>query len=146
MKNITRLALAFAVAAIACLAPMAHADEAQLVAPSETGVQPERLYYYVDEEGSGTMFVKDGPKYSGGRKIYVEISQNGYTYSGQGWRSFATEEGQWLAQCQFWVYGNGVSAKFKGQICVMKGYVAGYGDYFLYGSGSPHWWQCTLDF
>jgi hypothetical protein len=145
MKNITRLALAFAVAAIACLSPMAHADdEAQLVG---SGIQPERYYSYQDKDGEGTMVVKDGPKYSWGRPISVTIYQNGYTFYGEGKRSLASEDTGWFAYCEFWVYGSGIKAKFKGSIPVAKPESQGSGgggEYFLNGSGSPYSWICAL--
>jgi hypothetical protein len=144
MKNITRLALAFAVAAIACLSPMAHAeDEAQLVGSS---IPSERYYDYYDKDGYGSMFVKDGPKYSWGRPIDVTISQNGKSFSGKGWRSLTSEENNWLAKCEFWVYGDGVKAKFQGSIQVkyVPGYEAG-GYYYLNGYGTPYPWECALE-
>jgi hypothetical protein len=89
MKNITRLALAFAVAAIACLAPMAHAQvDTSLVS---SGIQPERTYYFSDKDSSGTMVVKDGPRYSWGRLISVTIHQDGRTFFGKGWRKYGQE-------------------------------------------------------
>jgi hypothetical protein len=139
MKNITRLALAFAVATIACLSPMAHADEAQLVPPD---IPLERFHRYEDEDGLGTLVVKDGPKNSYGKWITVTIDQNGYTYSGKGWRSLASEGSNWFAYCEFWVYGSGISAKFKGYLPLKSGYGGGGGEYFLNGSGSPYVWAC----
>jgi hypothetical protein len=141
MKNITRLALAFAVAAIACLAPMAHADED----PGEPGVRSERFYYYRDKDGQGTMDVKAGPVYSWGRPISVTISQNGKTFSGEGWRTLASEQTNWFAYCEFRVYGSGISAKFKGHIIVIGLPDVGGGTYFLNGHGSPYWWECVSD-
>src|SRR5262245_43850592 len=154
-KNITRLALAFAVAAIACLSPMAHAqDEAQLVG---SGIPSVRYYGYWDEDGEGTMVVQDGPKYKGGRRIYVTIHkkdhyQKDQTFYGKGWRSLTSEKDNWLAKCEFWVYGYGVKAKFEGDIPIkyVSDYVQGSGYYYLYGSGtyltgSPYRWECYLD-
>jgi hypothetical protein len=145
MKNITRLALAFAVAAIACLSPMAHADEAQPVAPGEPGIRPERFYFYRDKDGQGTMIVKAGPVYNWGRPITVTISQNGKTFSGEGWRTLASEQTKWFAYCEFWVYGSGISAKFTGYITVMGVPDVGGGAYFLNGYSSPYWWECVSD-
>jgi hypothetical protein len=145
MKNITRVALAFAVAAIACLSPMAHADEAQPAAPGEPGISPDRFYFYRDKDGQGTMDVKAGPVYSWGRPISVTISQNGKTFSGQGWRSLASEQTNWFAYCEFWVYGSGISAKFQGHIIVKGLPDVGGGAYFLNGHGSPYWWECVSD-
>jgi hypothetical protein len=146
MKNITRLALAFAVATIAALAPMAHAeDEAQLVG---SGIQSERYYEYSDKDGHGTMFVKDGPKYNGGRPIYVTILQNGHVFYGKGTRTLASNNTNWSAYCEFWVYGSGISAKFNGYIYVKSpnyGYGVDGGEYFVNGSGSPYSWECRLD-
>jgi hypothetical protein len=145
MKNITRLALAFAVATIACLSPIAHADdEAQLVG---SGIRPERYYHYHDKDGDGDLYVKDGPKYNGYRAIYVTLYQNGYVFSGKGWRSLASEETYWLAQCEFWLYGGDVKAKFEGYIRIKynPAYPKGEGSYYLYGSGSPYYWECYLD-
>jgi hypothetical protein len=144
VKNITRLALALAVAALACLSPMAHADdEAQLVGP---GYQLERHYGYYDKDGQGTMVVEDGPKYSWGRPISVKIYQNGYTFYGEGTRSLAydTGDGYYLAYCEFYVYGSGITAKYKGYMPI-KGYQApGEGKYSLYGSSYPYAWHCVL--
>jgi hypothetical protein len=142
MKNITRLALAFAVATLAALAPMAHADEAQLVPPD---IQKDREYVYNDKDGPGTMFVKDGPPYPWGRPISVTFSQNGYTFSGQGWRKYASSSGTDLfAYCEFWLYGSGTTAKFKGYLTILGAGLGG-GDYFLNGHGSPYWWSCYLE-
>src|SRR5262249_24670026 len=104
-KNITRLALAFAVAAIACLAPLAHAED------EATGIPSDYWYAYLDKDGQGRMLVEDGPRYNGGRPIYVTIYQNDKTFSGKGWRSLASDDTHWLAKCEFWVYGGGVKAK-----------------------------------
>ena len=139
MKNITRLALAFAVAAIAALAPMAHADdEAQLVG---SGIQSERNYAYGDKDGEGTMVVKDGSKHPNGKWIYVTIYQNGHVFSGQGWRSLASEETYWKAYCEFWVYGGGVKAKFEGAFGVKRSTGELGGFYYLNGSGPPYRWE-----
>jgi hypothetical protein len=145
MKNITRLALAFAVAAIACLSPMAHADnEAQLVG---SGIPPERHYVYHDKDGLGTMVVTDGPKNPYGKWIYVTIYQNGYTFSGKGWRNLASDETGWFAYCEFWVYGSGLKAKFTGYIPIKAEFQGSgaTGHYYLNGSGSPYDWSCSLD-
>jgi hypothetical protein len=146
------LALAFAVAAIACLTPMAHADDAQLVAPSEPGIQPVRTYVYFDNYNgtgnNGTMVVKDGPRYSWGRRIYVTIYVNGYTFSGKGWRFLkANEQTLWFDDCDFWVYGNGLAFKFKGFMALKPGkdYGQGRGEYFLNGSGPPYYWMCSYE-
>jgi hypothetical protein len=148
MKNITRLALAFAVAALACLSPMAHADDATLGGSGEPGVNPVRYYAYADEDDKGAMLVQDGPAHPKGKWITVTIYQGSYAYSGQGWRSLASEATGWVAQCEFWVYGNGLSAKFKGYIRIksVPGALVGGGDYFLYGSGSPYSWRCYLNY
>jgi hypothetical protein len=144
MKNITRLALAFALATLAALAPMAHADdEAQLVG---SGIPLERQYHYSDKEGPGTMVVKDGPKYSWGRPISVTIYQNGYTYSGKGWRKYASTypgSTSLFAYCEFWVHGNGLSAKFTGDIAINFGLYEG--TYFVNGSGSPYRWYSLIE-
>jgi hypothetical protein len=146
-KNITRLALAFAVATIACLAPMAHADDATLGGSGEPGVNPVRYYQYADVDGKGAMLVQDGPKYPYGCPITVTIYQGNYTYSGQGRRSLASEATNWFAQCEFWVYGNGISAKFTGYIRIKPGPgAAAPGNYFVNGSGSPYEWQCYLNY
>jgi hypothetical protein len=143
MKNITRLALAIAVAAIACLSPMAHAeDEAQLVG---SGIKLERYYTYKDKDGPGTMFVKDGPKYPWGRPIYVTIYQNGHTFSGKGTRTLTSENNNWAAECEFWVYGSGLKVKFTGWISLHPGYSPGGGYYYLNGSGAGVYWECDLD-
>jgi hypothetical protein len=146
MKYITRLALAFAVAAIACLSPMAHADdEASLVG---SGILSERYYEYSDKDGHGTMFVKDGPKYSWGRPVYVTILQNGRVFSGKGTRTLASDNTNWSAYCEFWVYGSGIKAKFNGYFYVKTPNYSdgtGYGEYYVNGSGSPYSWECRLD-
>jgi hypothetical protein len=144
MKNITRLALAFAVAAIASLAPMAHADD-QFPVPAEQGISAERAYSYRDKDGDGWMVVKAGLAYNWGRPISVTLTQNGKTFSGEGWRSLASEQTNWFAYCEFWVYGSGVSAKFKGYITVMGVPDVGGGYYYLNGRGSPYWWECVSD-
>jgi hypothetical protein len=141
MKNITRLALAFAVAVIACLSPMAHAeDEASLVG---SGIKSVRYYEYGDESGLGTMVVKDGPTNPNGKSIYVTIYYKGHVFSGKGWRTLASEETYWVAQCEFWVYGSGISAKFTGYLPV-KPVGFGGGDYFYNGSGTAYPWGCEL--
>jgi hypothetical protein len=149
MKNITRLALAFAVATIACLSPLAHAeDEAQLVG---SGIQPERHYklrVLSDPPGiSSTMVVKDGPKSNGRRPIYVTVDSGAYTFSGQGWRSLASEQTHWFAYCEFRVSSSelGSSLKVKGYIPVKPGYGTGGGYFYLTGSGSPYSWECYFD-
>jgi hypothetical protein len=144
MKNITRLALALAVATLAALAPMAHADEeAQLVG---SGIRSERYYHYHDKDGDGDLYVKDGTKYNGGRLIYVTLYQNGYMYSGKGWRSLASEETYWHAECEFWLSGGGLKAKFLGYMAIKYvGDPKGEGSYYLYGSGAPYDWVCYLD-
>jgi hypothetical protein len=149
MKNITRLALGFAVATIACLAPMAHAeDEAPLIG---SGIQPVRYYRYFDKEGEGTMVVKDGSKSNGGRRIYVTIEQKDHTFYGKGWRSLTSEEDNWLADCEFWVYVGGGKAKFQGVIPIKydPDFNEGGGYYYLNGSGtyltgSPYEWKCEF--
>jgi hypothetical protein len=147
-KNITRLALAFAVAAIACLSPMAHADdEASLVAPGGGGIQQERYYSYHDKDGPGTLVVKDGPKYNGYRPIYVTLYQNGYTFYGKGFRYLTSDEEYWLAYCEFSLSGYGVKAKFEGYIPVkyVPDYEKGGGYYYLYGSSYSYEWSCYLN-
>jgi hypothetical protein len=144
MKNITRLAVAFAVAAIACLAPMAHADDQALV-PAEPGVNPVRYYQYLDQDGKGAMLVQDGPAHPNGKWITVTIYQGNYAFSGQGWRSLASEQTNWFAYCEFWVYGSGISAKFTGYIPLkaVPG-AARPGKYFVNGSGTPYEWYAGL--
>jgi hypothetical protein len=146
MKNITRLALAFAVAAIACLSPMSHAeDETQLVG---SGIPSVRYYVYDDEDGKGTMLVKDGANKPDGKWIYVTITQNGYTFSGKGWRSLASEETNWWAQCEFSVTGGGITAKFEGYMPLKPGYGKAWGIYYRipYASGDPYYgWHCYFD-
>jgi hypothetical protein len=144
MKNLTRLALAFAVATIAALAPMAHADD-QTLAPSEPGVSPVRYYEYADEDGKGAMLVQDGPESNGSWPISVTIYQNGHVFRGKGTRSRASEETRWSAWSEFWVYGSRISAKFSGYIPIKPGYGFDGGAYYLNGSGSPYPWQCTLN-
>jgi hypothetical protein len=146
MKNITRLALALAVAAIASLAPMAHADEEALIAPGGGGIPKERYYYYYDKDGEGELYIKDGEKYNGYRKIYVELYQNGYTFYGEGKRSLTSEEDYWQAYCEFWLSGHEIKAKFKGYIPVkyVPDYEKGGGEYYLYGSNHSYWWECYL--
>jgi hypothetical protein len=149
MKNITRLALAFAVATIACLSPMAHAeDEAQLFLAPGGGIQLDRTYDYQDEDGGGPgihLFVHDGPKYSWGRPISVRLYQNGHEFYGEGKRTLAGDGTNWFAYCEFWLHGSGTSAKFKGYIPIKDGYGSGGGEYFYNGFGPPHSWTCTLD-
>src|SRR5262245_57157342 len=138
--KITRLALAFAVATLACLSPLAHADE--------PGVEPVRHYVYEDKDGSGTMTVQDGLTHPNGKSIYnciyVTSSQNCCAYSGKGWRTLVSKKTDWLVNCEFWVYGNGLSAKFTGYLPI-KGAGAGSGSYYLNGSGAPYSWECYLD-
>jgi hypothetical protein len=130
MKNITRLALAMAVATIACFAPVAHADD------------PETRHYdYSDADGHGTMVVHDRSKLPGGVVIYVTIYQNGQTYSGWGKRNDPSSPMGWLAYCEFLVKGSGVSAQFEGYLPMPPGYSTGGGEYFVNGSGVPHPWK-----
>ena len=146
MKNITRLVLAFAVATIACLSPLAHADDATLGGSGEPGVNPVRYYAYLDADDKGAMLVQDGPTHPKGKWITVTIYQGDYAYSGQGWRSLANEETNWWAYCEFWVYGNGLSAKFTGYIPVKA--VSGAalpGKYYVNGSGSRYNWYAGLN-
>jgi hypothetical protein len=144
-KHITRLALAFAVAAIAALAPLAHADD-QTPAPAEPGVNPVRYYQYEDEDDKGAMLVQDGPAHPKGKWITVTIYQGNHAYSGQGWRSLASEGPFPFAYCEFWVYGNGISAKFYGRMPLKPGLrVGGVGKYFLNGSASSYGWVCFLN-
>jgi len=146
MKHITRLALAFAVAALACVSPMALADDATLGGSGEPGVNPVRYYQYADEDDKGAMLVQDGPAHPKGKWITVTIYQGNYAYTGQGWRSLASEETNWFAYCEFRVYGNGLSAKFTGYIplkVVTSGALPG--KYFVNGSGAPHAWYAALN-
>jgi hypothetical protein len=146
MTNITRLALAFAVATIAALSPMAHADdEAQLVAPGGGGIQQERYYTYQDKDGYGELVVKDGPKYPWGRPIYVTLYQNGYVFHGEGKRSLASDDTYWLAECWFWLYGSGTKAKFEGYLPIKQGYEPGYGYYYYNGFGPGYEWECYFE-
>jgi hypothetical protein len=74
----------------------------------------------------------------------VTLYQNGYTFYGQGKRSYASYNSDWLAYCEFWLYGSGSSAKFKGYLPIYSGYSSGGGNYFYNGYGSPHWWEVSF--
>jgi hypothetical protein len=111
------------------------------------GISLERHYFYHDEDGDGTMVMQDGPKYSWGRPISVVIYQKGHTFFGKGWRSLTSEETHWFANCEFWVSGGGLSAKYVGHVFVKPPLYSdgvGYGAYYK-GSGSPYDWKCKLD-
>jgi hypothetical protein len=147
MKNIARLALAFAVATIACFGSVAHADDQAFTAPGGGSMEPSytRYYDYWDQDGQGRLIVQDGPKKSYGREITVELSQNGQTFYGEGKRSYASSGSGWLAYCEFWLYGSGTSAKFEGYIPIYPGFDGG-GSYFYYGSNQHNRWEVSYDY
>jgi hypothetical protein len=147
MKHITRLALTLAMASLASLAPLAHADDQlpgnQGIAPLVAPVVPtERSYDYYDEDGYGTMVVSDGPKYNWGRPIYVTLYQNGYTFYGEGKRKYANAGTGYLAYCDFWLYAGSTKVKFKGYLPIFEGY-SGYGNYWYNGYGPAHYWSVS---
>jgi hypothetical protein len=77
---------------------------------------------------------------------YVTLYQNGYVFSGKGWRTLASEETHWHAECEFWLYGGGVKAKFQCYIAIKYvGDPKGAGRYYLNGSVAPYYWECYLD-
>jgi hypothetical protein len=147
MKRIARLALAFAVATIACVGSIAHADDQAFVAPGGGTVEPSytRYYDYWDQDGLGRLIVHDGPKKSYGRDIDVELHQNGHTFYGQGQRTYASSGTGWKVYCDFWLYGSGNGAHFKGWMPFFPGYDGG-GSYFYYGSNYPNWWSVIYDY
>src|SRR5437868_3422361 len=79
MRNALRFALALA--AMALLAPAAHA-QATLPPPFST-----RTYIYRDAQGPGQISITDvgAPEGSSSRLINVTITQNGFAYTGTGY-------------------------------------------------------------
>jgi hypothetical protein len=132
-RPIPRLCPDRAPSAERCLTALAHADDATLDGSGEPGVNPVRYYAYADEDDKGAMLVQDGPAHPEGKWITVTIYQGGYAYSGQGWRSLASGATGWVAHCEFWVHGNGLSAKFTGNLRIksVPGALLGGGDYLL---------------
>jgi hypothetical protein len=131
MRNIFRLAFAMLVASTALLAPVAHAqDEGIVVGPF--------VYSYIDDEGSGTMTVNDDFPVNGGYRISVTVYQNGYTFTGWGYRSYARRSTGYLANIDVVLYGAGNTYRFQGTIPLGGG--QGSGNYWLNGRYGPYPW------
>lgn len=144
MKKIARLALAAAIATIACFAPVAHADNEAFSSPGGSSEPTYTRYYdYWDQDGPGRLIVLDGPKHSYGREISVTLIQNGETYTGEGKRTYASSES---AYCDFWLYGSGTGGHFKGWIPIFTPGEEGGGSYFYSGSNHPNEWTVTYSY
>jgi hypothetical protein len=135
MRNTLRFALALA--AMALLAPAAHA-QAQILPPFST-----RTYIYRDAQGPGQISITDvgSPDGSDSRLINVTITQNGVSYTGTGY-SYALSPNNPQLLLSFMVQDSrGNDYVFEGTLMPGVG-VTGSGTYHIQGfTGWTYWWR-----